>query len=213
MGRRIFSAPNERWNHSPKIGSQPLSSRPLSRRHTVDISSCRRLAPIRRRCWSAFMDTPKSADTQLSRLRAIEGSEHWLVVSIQGLHRFYQSEREEVVASWMTRQDRELAIGDNIAHVSSGCRCGLRCMANTAVDRARRVLARCCDGVSWRCQFERGACSGNRRWRRRPTGDRTECAGSDRFSSDLPRLVGGMGITRPRSLRRMLADSGRAASM
>src|SRR5262245_6614400 len=52
----------------------------------------------------------ESADTQLSRLRAIEGSERWLVVSIQGLHRFYQRRTEEIVASWMTRQDRELAI-------------------------------------------------------------------------------------------------------
>jgi predicted esterase len=66
-----------------------------------------------------FHGYAESADTQLSRLRAIEGSEHWLVVSIQGLHRFYQRRTEEVVASWMTRQDRELAISDNLAYVSS----------------------------------------------------------------------------------------------
>jgi predicted esterase len=61
----------------------------------------------------------ESADIHLSRLRAIESSERWLIVSIQGLHRFYQRRTEQVVASWMTRQDRELAIDDNIAYVSS----------------------------------------------------------------------------------------------
>jgi predicted esterase len=66
-----------------------------------------------------FHGYAESADTQLSRLRAMEGSERWLVVSIQGLHRFYQRRTEEIVASWMTRQDRELAIGDNLAYVSS----------------------------------------------------------------------------------------------
>ena len=66
-----------------------------------------------------FHGYAESADTQLPRLRAIESSEHWLVVSIQGLHRFYQRRTEEVVASWMTRQDRESAINDNLAYVSS----------------------------------------------------------------------------------------------
>jgi predicted esterase len=61
----------------------------------------------------------ESADTHLNRLRAIEGSERWFLVSIQALHRFYQRRTEEVVASWMTRQDRELSIADNIAYVSA----------------------------------------------------------------------------------------------
>ena len=34
-----------------------------------------------------------------------------------GLHRFYRGRNEDVVASWMTRQDRELAIADNVAYV------------------------------------------------------------------------------------------------
>ncbi len=61
----------------------------------------------------------ETAGTQLDRLRAIPGSEEWLVVSIQGLHRYYQRRTNEVVASWMTRQDRELAIADNVAYVAS----------------------------------------------------------------------------------------------
>ena len=59
----------------------------------------------------------EGAETQLERMRRIPGAERWLLVSIQGLHRFYQRRANEVVASWMTRQHRELAIGDNLAYV------------------------------------------------------------------------------------------------
>lgn len=56
---------------------------------------------------------------QLARLRAIPGSEGWLCVSVQALHRFYRGRTERVVASWMTRQDRDLAILDNLSYVES----------------------------------------------------------------------------------------------
>jgi predicted esterase len=61
----------------------------------------------------------EGAGAQLERMRRIPGAEHWLLVSIQGLHRFYQRRANDVVASWMTRQDRELAITDNLAYVSA----------------------------------------------------------------------------------------------
>jgi predicted esterase len=60
----------------------------------------------------------ESADDQLPRLAAIPGSDDWILVSIQGLNRFYDRRTERVVASWMTGQDRELAIADNITYVS-----------------------------------------------------------------------------------------------
>ena len=60
----------------------------------------------------------ESADDQLPRLAAIPGSENWILVSIQGLSRFYERRTERVVASWMTRQDRELAIADNMTYVA-----------------------------------------------------------------------------------------------
>lgn len=66
-----------------------------------------------------FHGYAENAETQLERLRTIPGGERWLRVSIQGLHRFYQSRTDAVVASWMTRQDREAAIADNIAYVST----------------------------------------------------------------------------------------------
>jgi predicted esterase len=61
----------------------------------------------------------EDAESQLERLRAIPESTRWLNVSIQGLHRFYERRTDRVVASWMTRQDRESAIADNIAYVST----------------------------------------------------------------------------------------------
>ena len=45
------------------------------------------------------------------------GIDAWLLASVQGLHRFYTSRMDDIGASWMTRQDRELAIADNIAYV------------------------------------------------------------------------------------------------
>lgn len=61
----------------------------------------------------------EAAEAQLERLRAIPESARWLCVSIQGLHRFYQRSTNRVVASWMTRQDRERAIDDNIVYVAA----------------------------------------------------------------------------------------------
>jgi predicted esterase len=59
----------------------------------------------------------ENAEIQLARLAAIPGAGRWTLVSIQGLHRFYRARTNDVVASWMTRQDRELAIADNIDYV------------------------------------------------------------------------------------------------
>ena len=61
----------------------------------------------------------EGAEAQLERMRRIPGSDGWLLVSIQGLHRFYQRRENQVVASWMTRQDRDLAIADNLAYVAA----------------------------------------------------------------------------------------------
>src|ERR671935_138925 len=58
----------------------------------------------------------ESAATHMAALETIPGTERWLLVAIQGLHRFY-TKGGDVVASWMTREDRDLAIADNIAYV------------------------------------------------------------------------------------------------
>jgi predicted esterase len=64
-----------------------------------------------------FHGYAEGAESQLERLRAIPGSDRWMLVAIQGLHRFYQRRTNEVIASWMTRQDRDVAIADNLAYV------------------------------------------------------------------------------------------------
>jgi len=66
-----------------------------------------------------FHGYAEHAEQQLARLQAIPGSNRWLLVSVQGLNRFYQRRTNEVVAGWMTRQDRDLAIADNLAYVSN----------------------------------------------------------------------------------------------
>jgi predicted esterase len=66
-----------------------------------------------------FHGYAEGAETQLERMRAIPGAERWRLVAIQGLHRFYQRRENQVVASWMTRQDRELAIADNLVYVGA----------------------------------------------------------------------------------------------
>jgi predicted esterase len=66
-----------------------------------------------------FHGYAEGAEAQLERMRAIPGAGAWRLVAIQGLHRFYQRRASDVVASWMTRQDRELAIADNTAYVNA----------------------------------------------------------------------------------------------
>ncbi len=66
-----------------------------------------------------FHGYAENAEAQLERLKSIPGSSRWVIVSIQALHRFYQRKANLVVASWMTRQDREQAIADNAAYVAA----------------------------------------------------------------------------------------------
>jgi predicted esterase len=75
---------------------------------------------------AGFHGYGESAENEFDRLRSIEGSDRWITVAIQGLHRFYRRSTNEIVASWMTRQDRNLAIADNIKYtagvIDSVCR-------------------------------------------------------------------------------------------
>lgn len=65
-----------------------------------------------------FHGYAERAEHEYQRLISVPGSERWLRVAVQGLHRFYRNRYSEIVASWMTSQDRELAIADNCAYVS-----------------------------------------------------------------------------------------------
>jgi predicted esterase len=59
----------------------------------------------------------ENAERHLDQLGSVPATDAWMLASVQGLHRFYTAKMEEVVASWMTRQDREQAIADNVAYV------------------------------------------------------------------------------------------------
>jgi predicted esterase len=65
-----------------------------------------------------FHGQGETAATEMAHLQAIAGARPWGLVSVQGLNRYY-TRKGDVVAAWMTREDRELAIHDNIAYVGS----------------------------------------------------------------------------------------------
>lgn len=62
-----------------------------------------------------FHGYAESAATHLEVLAPLDPRHAWARVSVQALHRFY-ARMQDVVASWMTRQDRELAMADNVAY-------------------------------------------------------------------------------------------------
>jgi predicted esterase len=70
-----------------------------------------------RRLLVGFHGYAQNAEELLAELEQIPGADSWTLASVQALHRFYRSRSEIVVASWMTRQDREAAIADNIDYV------------------------------------------------------------------------------------------------
>ena len=65
-----------------------------------------------------FHGYKENADIHMAALRRIAGDRHWRLISVQALNRFY-SKGGDVVANWMTRQDREHAIADNVAYVAA----------------------------------------------------------------------------------------------
>jgi predicted esterase len=74
----------------------------------------------------------QSADDMMTELERIPGNEKWTLVSVQALHRFY-TRSQKIVASWMTREDRELAIEDNIAYVNQALASVLPASADPSV--------------------------------------------------------------------------------
>jgi predicted esterase len=64
-----------------------------------------------------FHGYKENAALHMAVLRRIAGDRRVGLISIQGLHRFY-SRGGEVAASWMTKEDRDLAIADNVAYVA-----------------------------------------------------------------------------------------------
>jgi len=66
-----------------------------------------------------FHGYAQTAGDMTAELGRIPGASAWTRVAIQALHPFYIRGDQQVVASWMTRDDRELAIADNVAYVDA----------------------------------------------------------------------------------------------
>jgi poly(3-hydroxybutyrate) depolymerase len=65
-----------------------------------------------------FHGYAERAEHMLDALRSIRADRPWLLVSVQALNRFY-TRANDVVANWMTREDRHLMIDDNIGYVAA----------------------------------------------------------------------------------------------
>jgi predicted esterase len=66
----------------------------------------------------AFHGYGQTAEDMLADVRQIPGIGRWRIAAVQALHRFYTRDQQTVVGSWMTREDRELAIADNLEYVA-----------------------------------------------------------------------------------------------
>jgi predicted esterase len=66
-----------------------------------------------------FHGQGQTAQAFLDPLARVPRSGQWLVAAVQGLNRYYAGRANDVVANWMTRQDREHAIADNVVYVDT----------------------------------------------------------------------------------------------
>jgi predicted esterase len=76
-------------------------------------------AAVSLRLLVGFHGYGEAAGDMMDNLRLIPGADAWTRVSVQALNRFYTRGDAKVVASWMTREDRDQAIADNIAYVDA----------------------------------------------------------------------------------------------
>jgi predicted esterase len=85
---------------------------PTHGRYLVDIPASSRATLV------GFHGYQENAAINLEALRKVANGRPLGLVSIQGLHRFY-TRANVVVAGWMTKEDRDLAIADNTAYVAT----------------------------------------------------------------------------------------------
>jgi len=92
-----------------------------------------------------FHGYAQSAEDALNDIEGTPGLERWTVVAIQALHPFYarggrDAGGDKVVAGWMTRQDRDLAVADNVAYVDRALDAGLDARAGRMSPAARSLV-------------------------------------------------------------------------
>lgn len=123
----------------------------------------------------------ENAPAHLAMLRRIAHGRDLLLVSVQGLHRFYNRDHTIVVANWMTAEDRTEAIADNIAYVAS------------VVTAVRQEFASAAPLVF--VGFSQGASMAYR------AAVSTPCAGLVVLAGDVPPDIEPVAHTLPRTLR------------
>jgi predicted esterase len=64
-----------------------------------------------------FHGYQENAAINFEALKKIAADRSVGIVSVQALHRFYTRAADTVIASWMTKEDRDEAIADNVAYV------------------------------------------------------------------------------------------------
>jgi predicted esterase len=94
----------------------------------------------------AFHGYGQNAEDAVEDVGRIPGIRSWHIAGVQGLHRFYG--RRKVVASWMTREDRELAIADNVRYVNEAIEAVFTSLEPPAEVRERLVLVGFSQGVA-----------------------------------------------------------------
>lgn len=92
----------------------------------------------RSRLLLAFHGYRQRAESMIEMLEPVPGIDGWTIASIQALHPFYDR-GGGVVASWMTKEDRALAIAENVEYVDE---------ATVALQRERRADVIVCVGFS-----------------------------------------------------------------
>lgn len=75
----------------------------------------------------------ENAERHMAEIERIPGIGAWSVAAVQALHPFYNTKTNEVVANWMTRQDRQEAIADNVGYVE-------RVVSEVARSGTRRIV-------------------------------------------------------------------------
>jgi predicted esterase len=99
-----------------------MSDAPATHVHTIEARTHGRVIvrPTERRpprpTIVGFHGYAEDAEIHVHALDAIPGTRDWLLVGVQALHPFY-TRQQRIVANWMTSQDRELAIADNLDYV------------------------------------------------------------------------------------------------
>jgi predicted esterase len=86
---------------------------PIQGRYLIDANSSGEAKPL----LLGFHGYGENAERHLQDLLEIPDLERYRIAAIQALHPFYNTKTGEVVASWMTKLNRESAIDQNIRYV------------------------------------------------------------------------------------------------